>query len=229
MKKLLPFFLLPLFFWACIGDDVLEDFVEPELRILNTIDSLSIDSTHLFGFRYFNNVGSEEAVSPVWSSSDDNIATVDANGMVTAVGLGPVDITASYDDGENPVFATTSLHTAENPVIIVDEPETRSGDIRTTSSYVLEGSFTITEQEDGSLLLSIGEDYRATQALPDLFLYLSNNPNSIGNALVVADVDVYNGAHEYIIPNVGIDQYSHLLYYCRPFNVKVGDGEIVEE
>jgi hypothetical protein len=157
------------------------------------------------------------------------VLTIDDNGLVTARSFGPVDVTAFYTDGMNPATVTTSLHTAENPIIIVEpELQTRQGTIQTTSSYVLTGGFVVEEREEGGIVIKIDESYRATTALPDLFLYLSNNPNSIGNALVVADVVIYSGAHEYVLPDVGIDEYSHLLYYCRPFNVKVGDGEIEE-
>lgn len=229
MKYLTFLVSLPFLFWSCVGDDVLEDFVQPELRITNGIDSLSIDSTHQFAFLYLNNVGASETVTPIWSSSNEAILTIDANGLATAHSYGPVDITATYSNGTNPATVITSLHTAENPVIIVEPVlQMRQGSIRTTSTYALSGGFTIEELESGGIIIKVDESYNATTALPDLFLYLSNNPNSIGNALVVADVVVFSGAHEYVLPDVGIDEYSHLLYYCRPFNVKVGDGEITE-
>ena len=43
-----------------------------------------------------------------------------------------------------------------------------------------------------------------------------------------AHVTVFSGAHSYQIVNAGIDitTYDYLLYYCKPFVVKVGDGKI---
>ncbi|MEL6141224.1 MAG: Ig-like domain-containing protein, partial [Bacteroidota bacterium] len=203
--------------------------VQPELRILNGIDSLSIDSSYLLEYAYFNNVGAEEAIAPEWSSSNPAVASISPNGLITAHSFGPVEITAAYNDGMNPVMATTRLHTAENPVIIVDEPETRVGTITTTSSYLLEGTFTITEREEGGILISVNEDYRASTALPGLYIYLTNNPSTTANAYEIGAVDVFNGAHEYVLPDVNIGQHSHILYFCKPFNVKVGDGAILEE
>jgi hypothetical protein len=104
-------------------------------------------------------------------------------------------------------------------------PMDRGGSIRTTSSYLLEGDFTITAPT-GNLQIDIAENYRASTALPGLYLYLSNNPNSTAGALEIGRVEVFSGAHGYTVPNVGIDEYAYLLYYCKPFNVKVGDGEI---
>lgn len=229
MKNCTLLAFLALFTWSCIGDDVLEDFVQPELRITNQIDSLTIDSSYRFSVLYFNNIGAQTTITPGWSSSDEAILTIDADGLATARAFGPVEVTASFDDGTVLTTAMTSLHTAENPIIPVEpELQTRQGTIRTTSSYVLTGGFVVEERAEGGILLKINEDYRASTALPDLFLYLSNNPASIADALVVADVEIFSGAHEYLLPDVGIDDYRYLLYYCRPFNVKVGDGELRE-
>jgi len=217
-------------FSACIGDDFLDDFVQPEIRILNGIDSLSIDSSYLLEFAYFNNVGAQENITPAWSSSNPAVASVSADGLITAHSFGPVDITASYSDGTHPAMALTSLHTAENPIIVVDDdPEVRAGTIVTTSSYVLEGTFTITEREEGGMVISVNEAYRASTALPGLYVYLTNNPASTVSAYEIGAVDVFNGAHEYVIEDVNIGEHSHLLYFCKPFNVKVGDGAILEQ
>ena len=226
MKRLL-YLTMPFLAWACIGDDFIDDFVQPEIRISNAIDSLTIDSTYQLQALYFNNVGVEEAVTTSWSSSDPSIVSIDNNGWATAHSLGTAELTVSYSDGSNPVMASTTLHTAESPV---EEPElqTRMGVIRTTSSYLLRGDFTLSEQVDGSLLLDIADNYAASTALPGLYIYLSNNPNTTTNALEIGPVMVFNGAHQYQINETLIDQYSHVLYFCKPFNVKVGDGEILQ-
>ncbi len=49
-----------------------------------------------------------------WSSSDDSIATVDANGVVTGVTAGDVTITASYTDPNG------TVHTAKVDISVVD-------------------------------------------------------------------------------------------------------------
>ncbi|MEM6395093.1 MAG: Ig-like domain-containing protein [Bacteroidota bacterium] len=232
MKKLTPplAILATLLFWSCIGDDFINDFVQPEIRLSAAPDSLTIDSSFQYSARYFNNVGIESDVDLEWSSSDPAVASIDQTGMVTAHALGTVDISARFDDGMNPAVASVSLHTAENPIVIVEEePDTLVGRIETTTFYVLEGDFTLYEDLDaGTIVLSIADDYRASSALPGLYVYLTNNPNTIVNAYEIGEVDVFQGAHEYVIPDVAIDAYSHILYFCKPFTVKVGDGEIVE-
>ncbi|MEM8583749.1 MAG: Ig-like domain-containing protein [Bacteroidota bacterium] len=222
--------LLSSLLWSCIGDDFINDFVEPEIRLNTTPDSLTIDSTFRYSARYFNNVGVETTVSFDWLSSDPAVASVDALGNVTAHTLGTVEISASYSDGMNTASAMAMLHTAETPITIVpEEPDTLVGRVEASTFYLLEGDFTLREDlDEGTIILSLADDYRADSDIPGLYIYLSNNPNTITNAYEISRVTTFSGAHEYIIPDVAIDQYAYVLYYCKPFTIKVGDGEILE-
>jgi hypothetical protein len=107
----------------------------------------------------------------------------------------------------------------------VESSNDKSGTIQTTSSYALEGDFKLKKNGD-NLILEFYEDYEASTALPGLYVYLSNNRNSIANAFEISAVETFSGAHSYSIENVGINDYKFLVYFCKPFNVKVGDGEI---
>lgn len=77
-----------------------------------------------------------------------------------------------------------------------------------------------------NLDVSIKNNYRASTSLPGLYVYLSNNPNSINGAKEIGRVRIFNGAHNYQISNTGINDYKYILYWCKPFSVKVGHGEI---
>jgi len=101
----------------------------------------------------------------------------------------------------------------------------RIGTIRTTSSYKLEGDFTLKE-EDGKLIIDIADNYEASDALPGLYIYLTNNPNTNTGAVEIGAVDIFKGAHTYEVTGVNINDFDYLLYFCKPFGVKVGDGEI---
>ncbi|MCL2417507.1 MAG: Ig-like domain-containing protein, partial [Bacteroidales bacterium] len=52
-----------------------------------------------------------------WSSSNTSIATVDDSGLVTAVGVGTVDIIVTTNDGE---FSATSVVTVTQTSAIID-------------------------------------------------------------------------------------------------------------
>jgi hypothetical protein len=224
MKKLLFLSLIAsIAFSACIKDDIIENFVEPELRITTTVDSIALDSTFQFEAIYLNNIGQEADVTTTWTSSNENIISINNNGLATALQIGESTITV--ETIENNDRFTSSISVAVGGTTVVTVPQGKSGSVATTSSYALSGDFELTN-ENGNLKLQFGNDYNASTALPGLYIYLTNNPNSVSGALEIGAVQVFSGEHNYTIPNVGLDDYRYVLYFCKPFNVKVGDGEI---
>lgn len=220
----LPLLLLAplILFTSCIKDDFIADTVDPILRIDQAVDTLAIHTEFRFTALYLNNVGLAEEVGILWQSSAPEIISIDANGLASALQSGSAIITAGFNDGDQFIEDSIEVHVGEETVIVNTD---RSGVIATTSSYLLRGDFTLTAVGN-NLELSIADNYRASTALPGLYIYLSNNPNTIANAFEIGPVTTFSGAHSYTIPGVGLNDYNYVLYFCRPFNVKVGDGEI---
>lgn len=208
-------------FHSCIGDDFIDDRVDPVLRITNPIDSISFGDSYQYEASYFNEVGLQESVDLLWTSSNPEIITVDQTGLVTGIEAGSSTITAEYLDGDILLQDSHTLGVGENTVI---EFASASGEINTTTFYTLEGDFEIQDNETG-LTISIFDNYEATAALPGLFIYLSNNRNSIANATEISEVTVFDGAHQYEVEGVSLLDYQYIVYFCKPFNVKVGDAE----
>jgi len=210
---------------GCIKDDFVNDTVDPVLRITANIDTLALGNTFQFEEIYLNNIGLEEQITVMWSSSDEAVISISNDGLATALELGSSIISIEYDDGTGLVLSDELLvHVGENTST---STQTFVGSIATTSSYLLEGDFTFSETDNG-VFLEFADNYSASTALPGLYVYLSNNRNSIANAFEIGAVEVFNGAHNYDIANIGINDYSYLVYFCKPFNVKVGDGVINE-
>ena len=204
---------------GCIGDDIIFDTVDETVRITNPIDSLLLGDTYTFEARFFNNIGQVESRPVIWSSSDPTIVSVDDEGTVTGLELGEAIITATVDldDSES---VTDQLPVVVNTESTNSNITERLGTLRTTSSYVLEGTFLLTETSSG-LLLDLADDYRASSSLPGLYLYLTNNANTINGAFEVGEVTTFAGAHTYELPSeVELNEYKYLLYYCKPFGVK---------
>ena len=219
--SILSFLTLAIFLTSCIGDDVILDEVPEVVRILNPLDTLGVGETYQFEAMFTNNIGVEEEREVVWESSDPAIVSIESDGLATALEKGEVVISAQVDiDGASTVREEISLVVDEETVVT---ELSKSGTIRTTSSYNLSGDFTVTE-ENGTLIISISDNYEASTALPGLYVYLSNNPATTSSALEISRVNVFNGAHTYEVNGVGINDYQYLLYWCKPFNVKVGDG-----
>lgn len=217
-------YILPLlFFTACIGDDIVEDIVDPTLRITNPLVEMEIGTEYQFEVMYFNSSGSPAIVSLEWTSSDTTVATVGEFGLVTALSYG--EVTIEVKTGND--IITSSSNTFEITDETISQPQ-RSGSLATTSSYTLEGDFILSEEEDGLRLTLMG-NYLASSSLPGLEVYLTNNPNTTNGAYEIGPVSVFSGSHFYDIPaEVDLFEYSHVLYFCAPFNVKVGDGVFLD-
>lgn len=208
---------------GCIGDDILDDAVPEALTITVAADTIGQGDTYQFEARFFNNIGVEEFRMIQWTSSAPTLLAIDQNGLATGLEKGTATITAEVEIPGKPAVSDAV------EVVIAEKTSTGSGDQRTgklkaTSNYTLTGDFTM-EKQGADLILSLAANYKASSSLPGLYVYLTNNPNSIAGALEIGPAKSFEGAHNYTIPgNVGLNDYAHLLYYCKPFNVKVGEG-----
>ncbi|MEM9846766.1 MAG: Ig-like domain-containing protein, partial [Bacteroidota bacterium] len=178
---------------ACIGDDVIFDTVEEQVRIMSNIDTLGFGETYQFEAIFLNNIGAEEETTIDWTSSDPSILSIDDTGLAQALESGSVSVYATVDLIEKVVRDTIDIVIGENTVIA---EVTRSGQIQTTTFYDLEGTFLI-EETDNGILITFEEDYFASDGLPGLFVYLTNNPSSANGAHEIGAVEVFKGAHTY--------------------------------
>ncbi|MEH0158239.1 Ig-like domain-containing protein [Limibacter armeniacum] len=225
MKNPLYILILLMLLWlsGCIGDDIIQDRVEERVVIVDFVDSLSLEATYQFKAEYQDSTGVVGTNEIEWQSSDTNIAIVDAAGNVKGVSEGTTMILAQATGQQ--VLSDSVMLVVSNELEDSVGMASREGQIVSTSSYELKGSFKV-ESINGGILISIDDTYKATDALPGLYLYLSNNPSTIAGALEIGPVQVFEGAHTYTVPEVTIGSYEYLLYYCKPFNVKVGEGQI---
>ncbi len=222
MSRYFLFLLSIVLLNACIKDDFVMDEVDPVLRITSTVDTIGLNQEFQFEYMYLNNVGLEEEIIPQWSSSNEQIISIDANGLAQALAIGTSTITVQYELDSIDLVAEMEVVVGQRTVMM---DIVKSGMIRTTSSYRLSGDFTLRANGD-DLELEFDDNYTASTSLPGLYIYLTNNANTTNGALEIGAVEVFNGSHSYTIPNTNINEYAFVLYFCKPFNVKVGDGRI---
>ena len=149
--------------------------------------------------------------------------TTDSNTSTSTTGSNTATTTT------NTATSTTNTSTkiGDDDDLVVTAPQSYQGTIQTTSSYVLTGSYEYGINDAGQLVLDIGDDYEASTAIPRLFVYLTNNPNSPSGGYEIGEVTVFSGAHSYILPSsIDINDYKYILYWCKPYIVKVGDSTI---
>lgn len=197
--------------------------IAERLSINNPTETLDINKTYQYTTTYVNNTGvTDNNIAVSWTSSNPSVLTVNSNGLATAISGGNAVITAS-------VTSTTGTQITDSDAVTVNSGtlQAKSGQLQTTTFYVLKGGFTITEiPNTNDLELKIDDTYETSDRLPGLYLYLTNNINSIANAKEIQAVTVFEGAHSYILKDTGINDFTHLLYWCKPFGVVVGNGEI---
>ena len=94
---------------------------------------------------------------------------------------------------------------------------------------MLEGNFRY-EFYEQNIVLSLDDSYRADTALPGLYIYLTNNPNTPMGGYEIGQVLVFEGAHQYELPSsIALMDYKYILYWCKPFSVKVGDALLFDD
>ncbi len=209
---------------SCIGNDFLEDAVAEEIKITDRVDTLGLNDTYQFLARYTDQIGQVRDAAISWNSTAPEIVSIDATGLATGVSVGEATVYVELNETGSPALQD-SVRVKVGAETVEPPAENRSGVIKTTTFYELAGDFEI-EADGDKITIKIADNYKASSTLPGLYLYLTNNPNSINGAFEVSKVTTFSGAHEYEIEGVGLNDYDYLLYYCKPFNVKVGDGEI---
>lgn len=204
---------------GCIGTDIVEDFVEAKIIIDNPISSLKVDSTYQFEAIYINNVGSQEAADFQWSSSDEDILEISVDGLALGIMEGNAQVTAKA----NGISEMLDLMVTDTTILILDG---RIAELKTVSSYPLTGN-AILKKAGGKTILEFDATFNTTSALPGLYVYLTNNVSTINSALEVAKVKAFTGAQSYeISKDISLSEYDYVLFYCKPFLVPVGNGEL---
>jgi uncharacterized protein YjdB len=194
--------------------------IDERISINNPIEDLNINNTHQYTTTYTNSSGETENTAITWQSSNTNVLTVSNTGLITAIAPGEAVVTATVNSSNN------TLTTQDTVIVIGNTTQEKTGTLKTSSSYELRGDFTLKEiPNTNDLELTIDENYKASDRLPGLYLYFTNNINTVANAKEIQKVTVFEGAHTYIIKNTGINDFTHLLYWCKPFGVDVGNGE----
>ncbi|MEM9023560.1 MAG: DM13 domain-containing protein [Bacteroidota bacterium] len=166
-------------FQACVGTDHIDD-LSPESSGLEVIspnalvgfDSINVGDTIAYGARYRNEAGQEEEIDVLWSSSNANVASIDAAGR--AVG---------QSEGASMILVTGNGLTAER-LLLVSEVE--RVEVNAPQSFLL--------VNDQLPLTATYFDAEGTPA-PATFTWASSNPAIAtvdGNGVVtgVADGEV---------------------------------------
>lgn len=154
----------------------------------------------------------------IWTSSNENIATVDQAGLVTGIASGITSITATVD-------GVNSL-----PYVIMVGATGKVGVFQGSGSYHAQGTATLVS-EGGNLTLTFSDDFETSFAL-GTFVYLANSTSGTtvrSQGLEVAEV-TSNGAKSYDISSIDgtitLDTYQYVILLCKPASITFGSAEL---
>lgn len=198
-------------------------------EINEDISILGLGETHQFTATFMSFLGDSTTQDIVWSSSDPDIISIDAKtGLARGLATRTANIIASINSEELNLSDTIRIEVkASGTETILFE---RTGALQGSGGYALSGDMKLKENGDGSLIFSFADNFSFSGA-PGPYLYLSNNPNSIANALEIGKLPTTRnpgtGAFEVgEIRGTNLNEYNYLVFWCKPFQVKLGSGEL---
>ena len=197
--------------------------MEPEVRIIQFVEELSIDESFVFQAGYFGSDGLLDAGQIIsWSSSNERLLTIDGTtGLARGIAEGAVTIEASANG------RSTGLNVMVSP----KERRVRTGSLMGTG-YSISGGFKLELDQDNDLILTV-TNYMSDE--PGPYFYLTNQEKNVSNGLNLGAAS-RNGMHVINVSEIARGQgvevnlfsYNILMIWCEPFNVQLGLGEFVD-
>lgn len=150
-----------------------------------------------------------------WESSNDLIASIDQNGLVTANAVGATEITATADGVSSGVLSIDIKQS--------EKTATFSGN----ASYDVSGKATMFVDENEDLILEFSSDFAVSSFGSAIYVYLSNSDNSVAGGAEIQQLTT-QGAQSFNLTEVDasltLDSYDYIIIHCKPFNIPFGQS-----
>jgi len=209
----------PVLFTVVTNEDQIAEIVlNAESMSLAVGDMLSIMATA-------KNVLGDDVPNQMytWSSSNESVATINASGLITAIGNGSAQIRARVGDIES------------EPFEIIVGAATRTGTFEGSGSYNAKGTATLNLNDAGDVILTTSQDFEADLAL-GTFLYLSNSTSGTvtsSEGIEISDIsDNPTGFKTFnvseINDNVALNTYRYVIILCKPARITFGFADLNE-
>lgn len=149
-------------------------------------------------------------ISPqIWSSSEEDVLTVDSNGVATAIAPGSTQIVLTSDQIKSP------------PLTITVAGDQRNGTFQGSNGYSVSGTVVISESA-----VELQSDFN-TSSGPGLYLYLSKSSSNVNDGVSLGELDGNSGEQTYELPTgTSPDDFNYVIVYCQPFNIVFGFAEL---
>ncbi len=149
-----------------------------------------------------------------WSSSNTSVASVNSNGLVTAL-----------QSGSSVIYASSGgIRSSDIPITVRGNAKTGNFMGNPNTSYNLSGRAELI-QNDGSLLLKFSQDFSSSNG-PGLYVYLSRTQSIGSGSVELGELKSVRGAQEYTLNGGNINDFNYVIIHCTPFNVSFGWAEL---
>lgn len=163
-----------------------------------------------------------DSTTPVtWTVDNTSIATVSTSGVLEGLQKGEVKVTATIDG------------ISSQPITIQVGPAELIAMFKGNGGYHAEGTAMLTKDENGDIILSLGNDFKTDFAL-GTYIYLSNSTS--GSATKSAGLELgeitTNGAVEFNVtaaePATTLYSYQYVIVLCKPAAITFGFADFNE-
>jgi hypothetical protein len=146
----------------------------------------------------------------------------------TPVPPAPIAENTPMPESEAPTDAPIATAATGEPAAL------RSGQFtRIDRAHAAEGTATLYELPDGSLLLRLEQDFRSNEG-PDLYVGFSGHPMPRSNEelhdqgyLELALLQSFEGQQDYALPaDLNLDDFRSVVIYCKEFTVLFSTAEL---
>ena len=155
----------------------------------------------------------------LWTVSDETVATIDQDGLLTGIGDGRLDVMA------------TVAGVSSEPLPIMVGLQARTGTLQGVGSYQAIGTATLYVNENEELMLELSDNFTTSFAL-GTFAYLANSTDGSvvrAQGLEIAEIKE-NGGKLYnvsaINPDVELYDYRYVIILCKPASITFGYADL---
>lgn len=195
-----------------VSDDPV--MLDPVMRMVKFAQFLKVGDSFQFQSDYYNESGIADASASItWSSSNEQLISIDSDGLATAISSGNASIEAAFQD----VVATVNVEVEGGEVTV------RTGTLM-GRGYDIVGNFTLSTNEDGHLILTVNG---YTPDGPGPYFYLANQSSNVNGGINLGEAKTagnYTFNLTELDSSIELITYNFLVVWCEPFGVTLGYG-----
>jgi len=186
------------------------------VNITNGINVFFVGDTVQLEAEAYNLDGETVTATTIsWSSSDESIANIDANGNVSFLASGTASIVVTMDNISSAVLTVT----------VREQNDSRTANFQ-NAAHAINGTATLQVNDAGNLELVFSENFSVDDG-PGLEVFLSNTQTPSQNSANLGSLKSIRGSQSYTVPNsVMIEDYDWVIVHCVPYNVVFGRGQL---